>query len=72
MEPWQERLVAENDELQVRLDKLESFIVGPLFGQLSPTHRHLLKAQAGVMRAYWEILAARIQLDHITAENREA
>jgi len=62
VEPWVERLVAEYEELAVRLDRLGVFLDKIEGGEVKvdPITRSLLIAQHGVMTGYKGILAVRI------------
>lgn len=61
-QPHQERVIQEQQELQQKLDKLNSFIEGETYAKLDPPMRELLFQQSQVMRQYNEILLQRIQL----------
>jgi hypothetical protein len=58
---WLERVIAERDELKTRLDKLTSFILGPLFLAVEESERDRLKRQESYMAAYLYILNERIE-----------
>lgn len=60
MQQHQQRVVDELAELSERYAKLVTFIGTPVFGGLAPDERDHLRAQAGAMQAYSEILEARI------------
>ena len=61
MEPHQQRVVDEANELEDKLTKLSAFIESsPVFAGLDSMQQDLLKAQAGVMSAYLQILKLRI------------
>ena len=61
MEPHQQRVVDEASELEDKLTKLSIFIESnPFFAGLDPIQQGLLKAQAGAMRSYHELLKLRI------------
>jgi HrpA-like RNA helicase len=60
--PHQQRVVDEAAELKARLNKLESFIIGPLFAKLSSAEQRLLMDQRGLMQSLHEVLEKRIQL----------
>lgn len=61
MEPHQKRVVDEASELEYKLTKLSAFIESnPFFAGLDATQQGLLKAQAGAMRSYHEVLKLRI------------
>jgi hypothetical protein len=60
MQPHQERVVAESNELRTKLDKLSEFIGGDVFKKLDLEDRDLLVAQRVFMDAYFGILRQRI------------
>jgi hypothetical protein len=60
MQPHEQRVVTERDELQSKIVKLESFIEGPAFGAMEYTDRKFLRIQLMTMLAYCEALNARI------------
>ncbi|MDN6228453.1 MAG: hypothetical protein L0J12_04410 [Enterobacterales bacterium] len=61
MEPHQQRVVDEANELEDKLTKLSAFIESsPVFAGLDSMQQDLLKAQAGAMSAYLQILKLRI------------
>lgn len=60
MEPYQERVVEEADELKIKLTRLEDFLDGPVFAGLSNAERRRLESQAHYMTEYWAILQTRI------------
>jgi hypothetical protein len=63
LEPHQQRVVAERYELEGKLSRLVAFLeTQPAArGSISVAERDRLRAQAAVMRAYVDILAARIE-----------
>jgi hypothetical protein len=61
MQPHQERVVAESNELRERLLKLAAFIsVGDTFEKLDPKDQNLMRLQRDVMGEYLDILGQRI------------
>jgi hypothetical protein len=61
MQPHQERVVAESNELRERLTKLTAFISGnDAFKTLSVADQALLRSQRDVMQEYFDILGQRI------------
>ena len=62
MEDWQERVVVERDELNIKLIKLGAFLYDDVFLTLSPIDRTLLKCQHMAMNVYCRILSERIAL----------
>jgi hypothetical protein len=61
MLPYQERVVAEKEELDKKLSKLIEFLVGDLATTLNPDERTRLERQHDVMQKYSEILDERIK-----------
>jgi len=63
MEEYQERVIKEKEELDLKLIKLHSFILSQKFTKLLPsTHRTLLERQYGLMLEYSRVLRDRIAL----------
>ena len=63
MQPHEQRVVAEKQELDEKLAKLKAFCFGhetSIFRGLSPIDRDLLEDQYNSMKDYSEILAKRI------------
>lgn len=60
MQPHQQRVVDEKDELAEKLTKLNSFIGGTIYDSLSVDERNRLCRQAAVMKDYLDILNDRI------------
>jgi hypothetical protein len=59
--PWQDRVIQEKAELDDKLLRLSSFIVGaPEFDDLKETEKELLIKQESLMSQYSEVLDARI------------
>lgn len=61
MQPHQQRVVTERDELAEKLTKLNSFIGGQIFNGLPADERVRLAKQAGLMKDYLDILNERIE-----------
>jgi hypothetical protein len=62
MEPWQERIIVERDELAEKLIKLSVFISGNAkFLMLGDEDKRLMRAQRKAMLAYHEALEDRIR-----------
>lgn len=61
MRPHEERVVAEENELAFKLNKLGAFIHGETFKALAAEDRTLLQEQDGHMRSYLGVLRRRIQ-----------
>ncbi len=65
LEPHQERVVDEKDELDDRLRKLKAFIdTNPQFNDLPEIDKELMRAQLLNMGAYASVLEQRIQIFH--------
>lgn len=62
MEPWQERLVVETQELQERITKLLAFTANDTFARLNTGHQKLLFVQLDQMVAYYTTLCERVSL----------
>ncbi len=60
MQPHQQRVVTEKNELAEKLTKLNAFIGGEIYNGLPPEERIRLAKQAGVMKDYLDILSDRI------------
>ncbi len=61
MQPHQERVVAESNELRGRLTKLTAFIdASPTFDSLAEVDQTLLIRQQRLMREYLDTLGERI------------
>lgn len=61
MEAYQERVIAEQADLQDKISKLESFIEGDAFKGISPNNQSLMCAQSVHMKGYNDVLKARIR-----------
>lgn len=63
MEAYQERVIAEKEELDSKLSKLKDFCFGDdttIFNKLTPVDRDLLESQFTAMEEYSRILGKRI------------
>lgn len=60
MQPHQERVVTESNDLRAKIDKLSEFIGGDVFKKLDMEDRDLLVAQRVFMDSYFGILRLRI------------
>ncbi len=60
MQPHQERVVTERDELWTKLDKLTLFIGGEVYGALPKDEQERLAEQLAHMTGYFNTLNARI------------
>lgn len=61
MEPYQQRVVDEKRELDVKTKALESFASTKVFGSLDPQEQARLHLQFYLMRGYSEVLSERIE-----------
>ena len=60
LQPHQQRVVAEKDELDERLGKLLAFFQSPIYAGLSEAERSRLRAQSFFMVGYSSMLGERI------------
>lgn len=60
MEPFLERLLNEQKELNERLSKLNAFIHGDKFSSVDAIQQSLLKVQASAMKTYSLCLEERL------------
>lgn len=60
MEAYQERVVAESNELRERLNKLTQFIHGDAFQELDREDQQLMRRQSFYMEDYLAVLGKRI------------
>lgn len=60
MQPHQERVVAEKEELSDKLDKLETFEGGAVYSSLPPAEQSRLSRQLLIMKLYEQVLSERI------------
>lgn len=61
LQPYEQRVVAELNDLNEKRSKLITFIqASPVFAGLDPHDQNLLRHQLGAMNTYSEILTARI------------
>ncbi len=67
---WQERVIQEKRDLDVRLANLQAFIASDDCTRLDNYARDLLHQQVHYMRAYSQVLANRIELftEHETGD----
>lgn len=64
MRTFLDRLITEKDELEDKLEKLESFIANnSLFGDLSDIEKTLMVIQLNTMMQYSYILGERIKFN---------
>jgi hypothetical protein len=60
MEPYQQRVVEEKTELDIKLEKLETFLNGDIFESIPEDESRRLVRQRLVMAEYSTILGERI------------
>lgn len=60
MQPYQERVVEEKKELDLKLEKLQVFLQSESFGHIHEAERFRLRLQEVYMRSYSEVLQDRI------------
>lgn len=61
MEAYQERVIAERDELAEKINNLSKFIDSQLFTSVDPNEQHRLMRQLYVMGQYLTVLNERIE-----------
>lgn len=62
MQPHQQRVVDEKNELGTKLEALLKFLQTELYKSLSEKEKELLYFQSQVMEDYYEVLEQRIEL----------
>jgi hypothetical protein len=62
MQPHQQRVVDEKNELGVKLEALLKFLQTDLYKSLPEKEKELLYFQSQVMEDYYEVLEQRIEL----------
>jgi len=60
--PFHQRLIAEKDELDEKIKKLQSFLESSVFGAIEPAQQVLLRVQVKAMDTYSQILTERLSL----------
>ena len=60
MQPHEQRVVEERDDLLTKMRKLSDFMGGQIFSNLPYEDRKLLQIQHHAMTAYAEVLSTRI------------
>ena len=61
MDKYQERVVNEKNELDIKLNSLQAFIAGILFETLDEAEQRRLKQQELIMGLYSDVLNERIE-----------
>ena len=62
MEPHVERMVTEQAELKIKIDKIIDFQLTDKHKQLSPPKRDILAVQLSAMAAYYGALTVRLRM----------
>lgn len=60
MEPYQDRVITESIDLQMKVISLENFMKGDEFPELSVDAKNRLEIQLVHMKKYFNVLQARI------------
>ena len=60
MDTFKERLIDEQNQLEDKIQKLDSFISSPKFKEIEPIQKSLLDVQFFAMQTYSSILSERI------------
>jgi hypothetical protein len=61
LEPFQQRVVAEKAELDMRIERLRAFLTTEIFASLDQAEQGRMTQQLSVMRDYSDILGERIR-----------
>lgn len=61
MQPYQQRVVDEHDELNTKVGKLTDFLESDQFDTVDPEEQHRLVQQLFVMELYLDILTQRVK-----------
>jgi hypothetical protein len=61
LEPFQERVVAEKADLDIRIEGLRAFLTTEIFASLDQAEQGRMTQQLSVMRDYSDILGERIR-----------
>lgn len=77
MLPFQERVIAEKNDLDAKIQKLAEFLESPVFGKLSASDQENLRHQLDLMGQYSAVLGSRIGLfnrisDAMSASDEDA
>jgi len=60
LQPWQQRVIAEKEEVDQKVQKLAAYLASEAVEMTSPQERELLDRQLDVMTSYRSILSERI------------
>jgi hypothetical protein len=61
MQSWQKDVVADRDALKIKIGRLNKFLDGDVFKQLSAPEQYMLEEQYRFMFRYYDILVKRIE-----------
>jgi len=62
LQPHEERMIVESDELQEKITKLMAFLTTEPYSKLTKSNQELMMMQLGTMVDYYLILAKRISV----------
>ena len=62
LQPYQQRVLDELNELDLKINKLMNFVESPAFEMVEVEHQVLLKVQMNYMMSYSDVLARRLDL----------
>lgn len=68
MNRFYERLLAEKQELDSRIDRLTNFLESESIYAIDQRHTALLNVQVNIMKAYSQVLLERIAITEVAAE----
>jgi len=73
MTGWQDRVIKERDELKVRVERLEAFVIGSVtFTELGKAEQDRLRRQLTAMWGYLGVLDERIAAFNTAGNDTEA
>lgn len=61
MQAYQERVVEEKNELDIKIEKLTTFLKGEAYDKLNPAEQGRMAKQLDIMRSYSDVLGDRIR-----------
>lgn len=62
LQPYQQRVLDELNDLDIKINKLINFVESPAFELVELEHQVLLKVQLNYMMSYSDVLARRLDL----------
>ena len=62
LQPYQQRVLDELNDLDIKINKLMTFVESPAFEMVEQEHQVLLKVQMNYMMSYSDVLARRLDL----------